>query len=440
MSRVKLNRRTLLKGMLGGAAVSIALPPLEIFLNTHGTAWADGAALPRRFGVFWWGNGVLPTRWIPTGEGVGSEWELSEQLAPFAPIKHKIAVVSGTEVKVPNVIPHTSGACGLLAGMEPLGEEGADTFSGPTIDQIIAAEVGGNTRFRSLQTAVDPGRDGVSWNGPFSENPAENSPHALFERLFGAGFTAPGEAFVVDPKLALRRSVLDVVTARTKALQSKLGSADKARLDQHLTSIRDIENRLVAMASDPPDLAACERLGVPADLDYDSDIVLRHHALTDLMVMALACDQTRVFTYAFSGAVNSWSYPGTSENHHSLTHNESGEQPEVHSIVVRIMEQYSYFLQAMDAVQEGDGTLLDNSLVLGSSEISYGKTHALDEMPLLIGGSACGALKSDIHYRSQGRESSSKVLLSAIRAMGIPRESWGTDDVYTVDGLGAIES
>jgi hypothetical protein len=438
MSRSKLDRRTVLKGLLGGAAVSIALPPLEAFFNSRGTAYADGGALPRRFGVFWWGNGVLPDRWVPIGEG--PDWQLSEQLVSFEPIKHKIAVVTGTGVRVPNLIPHTSGACGLLAGMAPLGEEGADTYSGPTIDQVIAAEIGGETRYRSLQVAADPRRDGISWNGPYSENPPETSPHTLFERLFGAGFTAPGEEHIVDPKLALRRSVLDAVGDRTLALQAKLGSTDRARLDQHLSAIRDLELRLARMEAEPPSLAACMRLDAPADLAYDDDIVLRHQTLTDLMVMALACDQTRAFTYAFSGSVNSWVYPGTSENHHSLTHNEAGEQPEVHSIVVRIMEQYSHFLQALDAVPEGEGTLLDNCVVLGSTEISLGKTHSLDDMPILLGGSACGALKTGIHYRSAGRESSSRVLLSIIRAMGIRRTSWGTEDSLTTEGLGAIES
>jgi hypothetical protein len=438
MSRLLLNRRTVLRGMLGGAAVNVALPPLEAFFNSRGTAYADGGALPRRFGVYWWGNGVHPNRWVPTGSG--TEWELSEQLAPFAPIKHKIAVVSGTEVRVPNTIPHTSGSCGLLAGMAPLGEEGADTFSGPTIDQVIAAEVGGETRFRSLQVAADPRRDGISWNGPYSENPPESSPHALFDRLFGTGFTAPGEEFVVDPKLALRRSVLDAVYDRTVELQGKLGSADRVRLDQHLSSIRDIEQRLARMQLEPPSLAACLRPEQPADLPFDDDLALRHQALTELMVMALACDQTRVFTYAFSGSVNSWVYPGTSENHHSLTHNEAGEQPEVHSIVLRIMEQYSYFLQALDAVPEGEGTLLDNMVVLGSTEISYGKTHSLSDMPILLGGSACGALRTGLHYPSVGRESSSRVLLSLIRAMGIRRTSWGAEDSLTTEGLGGIEA
>jgi hypothetical protein len=418
--------------------VTVGLPLLDIFLDGNGVALADGGALPRRFGLFWWGNGMLPDRWTPIGEG--ADWALSDQLLPLAPIKDKLTVVTGTEVRVPNIIPHTSGSCGFLAGQAPLGEEGDDTFSAPTIDQVIAAAIGGETRFRSLQTAADPGRDGVSWNGPYSENPPEISPHAFFERLFGEGFRAPGEDIAVDPKLALRRSVLDAVGERTRVLQSKLGSADRARLEQHLTSIRDIELRLARMASDPPNLAACARPSAPLEQDYDSDIALRHQALADLMVMALACDQTRVFTHTFSGAVNSWLYPGTEKNHHSLTHDEAGEQPQVHQIVLQIMGQLQYLLSAMNAVPEGDGTLLDNSVVLASSEISLGKTHALDEFPILLAGGACGALKTGIHYRSVTRENAGNVSLSLIRAMGINQATWGAEDVTTSDGLSAIEA
>ena len=154
---MKLSRRTVLRGLLGGTAITVGLPPLEAMLNSSGTAYADGGALPLRFGTWFWGNGMLPSLWTPTGEGEGDAWALSEQLSPLAPVKHLITVVTGMEVRVLNAIPHTSGAAGFLTGIEPIGEEGDHTFGGPTVDQVVAAEIGGDSRFRSLQTGARPG-------------------------------------------------------------------------------------------------------------------------------------------------------------------------------------------------------------------------------------------------------------------------------------------
>ena len=239
-----LDRRTLLRGMLGGTAVSIGLPLLECFLNTSGDALAAGGALPLRFGLFYWGNGVLPDFWNPTGEGDVDSFALSPQLKPLEPVKSKICVVSGTAVKMANVVPHMSGAAGILSGVPLIGTTDVDnTFGGPSIDQFIAAEIGGETRFRSLEFGVEP-REGLSFNGPYSKNPPEDSPHALFERVFGAGFREPGEDALLDPSIALRRSVLDVVMADANRIGKRVSASDRIRLEQHLDGIRELELRL----------------------------------------------------------------------------------------------------------------------------------------------------------------------------------------------------
>jgi hypothetical protein len=432
----RLSRRTLLRGVLGGAVVSIGLPPLDAFFDRNGRAYAATGVIPRRFGLFWWGNGNVPDVWAPTAGAEGLV--LSAQLAPLEAIKHKLAIVTGTGVRVPNTLPHFSGSAGFLTGMPPLGQENDHTYAGPTLDQAIAAEIGGETVYRSLQTAAVAGGT-VSFTGPYSSNPHEHSPHALFERVFGAGFTAPGEERVIDPKLALRRSVLDVVADQAKALQSRLGQSDIDRLEQHLSGIRDLELQLARMEADPPSLEACVRPDAPSDLLDLSTISARHRAVVDVLVMALACDQTRVFSHMFSEPVNNWLYSGSTEGHHQLTHNEAGDQPQVHAVVVQIMHELAYMLQALDAVPEGDGTLLDNTALLATSEVSLGKTHSVEDLPILIGGSACGALRTGLHYHSATRESASRVALSLIRAMGINRASWGADDAFTDEGLGAIE-
>lgn len=432
-----LTRRTMLRGLLGGAAVALGLPLFDAVLDGRGQARANGSLLPKRFGVWMWGNGVLPDRWNPTA--TGDDWPLSVTLAPLAAVKPKLTVVSGMSVRVPNLIPHFSGPAGLLTGLAPLGEEGNNTYAGPTLDQVIAAEIGGETRYRSLQTGVFPGV-GHSFNGPNNVNPPETSPHALFDRLFGAGFTAPGEERIVDPRLALRRSVLDAVGDQVVGLQGRLGTADRARLDQHLTGIRDLELRLARMEAEPPNLEACARPEAPpAEMTYE-DLSSRNRALADLMVMALACDQTRVFGHYLTLGVNNYVYPGTSSGHHQNTHDEADPQAQVEVALDQIIHELGYFLEALDAVPEGGETLLDHCVVLCTTDCSLGRTHSLDDYPIVLAGSANGALRTNHHYRSATRENASMLVLSLLRAMGLSRASWGVDDAQATSSLAAVEA
>jgi hypothetical protein len=437
-----VTRRTILKGLLGGSVVTVGLPALEVFLNANGTAWADGSLLPRRFGLFFWGNGNTPDKWVPALTGEGEAWALSEQLGGLGSIKEQLAVVTGTAVKVQNRVPHGSGAGGILSAAPLLIEGDGDTFAQPSIDQVIAAELGGETRFRSLEFGVhsDGGR---SFNGPHSQNPTEDSPHAMFERVFGAGFTAPGEEPIFDPTIGLRRSVLDAVMQDADRLKARVGTADKARLDQHLDGIRDLERRLARMEENPPDLAACVRPEAPPetfeDIEGRPQMSAMSRAHCDIVAMALACDQTRVFSHWFHHPVGNVLFPGAPDGHHNLTHDEPGDQPWVDAITRMCLDEYRYLVEALRGVQEGDGTLLDNCVVMGTSEISLGRTHSLDEMPILLAGSACGRLKTNIHHRSTTAESSTKVLLTVLRAMGLNRAEYGVDEAKVTDGLGAIE-
>jgi hypothetical protein len=426
--------------VLGGAAVAIGLPTLDLFLDSRGRALACGGVIPKRFGLFFWGNGIRPEKWVPSGEG--TDWILSEELAPLVNVKDHLTVVSGMAVKIPNVYPHTSGAAGLLTGRD-LKVDGSDTtYAGPTVDQLIAQSIGGNTVYQSLQTSASKG-NGLSYNGPHSWNPAEGSPIALFQRIFGGSFHAPGDSAPVDPTLALRQSVLDAVLSDANTLKGKVGAADKARLDEHMDNIRQIELRLAKLQEDPPQLDACAVPPSPLDdypdVDGRPQLTAVNQAMCDLIVMALACDQTRVFGHYFSDPVSDLLYTGTTAGHHDLTHNEADDQPQVNSITVQIMEGFAYLLEKMQSVQEGDTTLLDNSVVLGCSEVSLGQTHSINDMPIVLAGTACGKLKSGLHYRSYTQENASEVMLSLIRSMDIVAGSFGEDDGQATEGLSAIE-
>lgn len=444
-----IGRRTVLRGLLGGSAVALGLPALEAMMSPR--AFAVGGLFPKRFGLFFWGNGTLPgdpdkplenpDRWTPIGEGSGSAWTLSEQLAPLAAHKDVLAVVTGLSMKLPNTYPHGSGAAGILSGAV-LSKDSMDGFTAATVDQVIAAEIGTTTLFGSLQTAATDTL-GLSFSGENARNPAEFDPYALFQRLFGDTFVLPGGEGLVSPTLGLRRSVLDAVMNDVGALQPRLGAADKARLDQHLTGLRELEQRLAKLEEDPPDLASCDRPpepleAYPDDGDYPQ-IEERNAAMADMLAMALACDQTRTFAHFLTEPITNARYPGTTDGNHNLTHDEPNPQPQVNAITIQNMGHFARLISALRAVPEGAGTLLDSCAVLGTTETSYGRIHSKDNLAIVIAGSAGGKLVQDVHIHSPSQENVSKVMLTLIRSMDIVAGEWGTDAAHTTDGLSALE-
>jgi hypothetical protein len=433
-----LSRRSLLRGVFRGSAVALSLPFLELFLDRR--ALACGGAIPKRFGLYCWGNGNIPSRWTPTGSG--TDWELSEQLASLAPVKDLVTVVSGFSVKLTNAVPHSSGAAGLLSGapMQSVGDD--ETFSAPSVDNLVADEIGGDTLYRSLQTGAT-GVSGLSYTGPSSRNPPETDPYALYERLFGDTFREPGAEVEVDPTLGLRRSVLDAVMEDVAALQARVGAADKARLEAHLDGVRELEQRLARLEEDPPNLAACARADSPtadfSDVDGRPQISARSRAMVDLLALALACDQTRVFSHYLTDPVGDVLFPGASAGHHSLTHDEGGDQPEVHAITQQCVAEFAYLVEKFASIDEGDGSLLDNSVVLCCSEVSLGQTHSLDEMPLVYAGGCCGTLRTGYHLRSDSQDNASELMLTLMRAMDLSAPDFGVDEAWTEDTLTELE-
>ena len=436
-----LNRRTFLKGMLGGAAVAVGLPPLEAFMNVNGTAYAE-SAFPLRYGSFFWGNGVQSPYWVPSEEG--ADWTPTLQLQPLESLKSDVTILTGMEVKLSNILAHGTGAAGIFSGSEAIVHDDENwTFSSVSIDQILAQQIGGDTRFRSVELGVEPGVKGLSFNGVNSRNAAEYSPAALFERLFGAEFRAPGDEPIIDPKLSLRRSVLDAVMGDVGRLKQKLGTGDQWRLDQHLDAVRDLELRIARIEAAPPNLAACMKPEEPQampDIDGRPQMSARSRAMSDLATMAYACDMTRVLSYWYSDPLSNALYPNTTAGHHQLTHDEPGDMPQVQGIILSIMEDFRYFLDNLKSIPEGDGTLLDNCLILGSSDVSSPRTHQIDEFPLVLAGKAGGRIQTGFHYRSGTKENASMIPFSVLNAMGAPVSEFGVGEGKVTQGLGVIEA
>jgi hypothetical protein len=454
MKKLVLSRRHMLRGAAGGVLASIALPTLEAMLNSTGTAYAQGTPFPKRFGVFFWGNGVRLARWNPAATGAG--WQLSEQLAGLANVKDYVSVVSGMEIKTGNERGHHAGCVGILSGapmvtQDPGGAPFASTFSKPSIDQIAANHLKGTSRFRSLELGISrrvTTGEGttlryLSHNGPDNPNPPEYSPRNVFNRLFGAGFTAPGQAPPADPRLALRRSVLDAVLAEATTLHAKLGAADRQRLEQHMTGIRTLEQQIrsIEQATAPPP-SACKAPATPTDPTSErlTDIT---NVMAGLVAMALACDLTRVFSIQFSGSVGGTVYSevGATREHHGLTHDEAGDQPICNAINTFIVRKFATFLERLQQTTEGTGNLLDRCAILASSDVAEGQPHSLRDYPIIVAGRAGGALRfPGVHYRSTTRENTSKVLLTLLQSIDMPLTSFGTGGGLTSEVVGALRA
>jgi hypothetical protein len=453
MSRTRLSRRAMLRGAAGGVLTAIALPTLEAMLNSHGTAYAQGEPFPKRFGIFFWGNGVRLNRWNPAQ--TGADWQLSEELAPLIDVKPYVSVVSGMEIKTGNQRGHHAGCVGILSGapmlpQDPGGAPYASTFTQPSIDQVVASKLDAKTRFRSLELGVSrrvTTGEGttlryLSHNGPDNANAPEYSPRAVFTRLFGTGFTAPGQTPVVDPRLELRRSVLDVVRQDANALRLRLGASDRQRLEQHLESIRALENQIRLIENVAPPPSACRAPADPAEPAREQ-LTEVSDAMAGLLALSLACDQTRVFSIQFSGSVGGTLYSevGATREHHGLTHDEPGDQPTVHAISTFIMKKFATFLGKLKETTEGTGNVLDNCAILASSDTSEGQPHSLRDYPILVAGRAGQALKyPGVHYRSTTRENTSKVLLTLLQAMDIPVTEFGTEGGRTNEIVAALRA
>jgi hypothetical protein len=402
--------------------------------NANGTAYAQGAPLPRRLGIFFWGNGMKIAQWNPVD--TGPTWTPSPELAPLMPNKDYVSVVSGMSIKTPKVQGHHHGAASVLSGIPlvsqpPNGAPFRSTFAGPSFDQIAAASIGTMTKFKSLEIGISQrvnGNEGttlkyLSHNGPDLFNPPEYDAAKVFDRVFGM-FTPPstGGMPVVDVTRALRKSVLDAVSVDLRDLRTLVSASDKMRLDQHVANIQSIEKRLAMDVAAP---MACrvpvKPMAFPATGSKEP-LEERTKAMSDILALAFACDLTRVFSMMYSGPTAGtvfWQSMITA-GHHGLTHDEPMPQPQVHASTIFQMLCFNHLVTALRNVPEGAGNVLDNCAVLATSDVSDGQAHSTDEYPLLVAGKGGGFLKHPgVHYRSATKENVNEVVLSVLRAAGV---------------------
>lgn len=422
----KLTRRTVLRGALNGAAVSLSLPFLDCFLNEHGTALASGAALPPVFGSWFQNLGLNPGRWKP--DRVGAGFKNNVELQVLDPFRDRLNVISGAKYFLDGrpLETHVSGVQIATMGSLPLGT----TFD-PSLDTFIADAIGSKTRFRSVEISLTGGRQSLSRSKGGAINTSEPSPAALYARMFGADFRDPNATqFTPDPLVMARRSVLSSLTEERRQIMSRVGASDRARLDAYFTSVRQIEQQLDIALTAPSPIETCSvpTAGVQEEPGRTVAAVEKNNKLFGaLMAHAIACDQTRVFNINFG--TQGLRTPGGLRDWHSLTHEEPidpklGYQREVTWFINFATGTFAQFLAQLDGYREGSGTVLDRSLILWQTDHGYARTHTMDDLPILTVGRAGGRVKTGLHVVMNG-DPSTRVGLTVQQAMGVSVNSWG---------------
>lgn len=456
MKSTKLHRRTVLRGLVGGAIAAVGLPTLEAMLNTHGTAFADGSPLPVRLITWCFGNGVILNRWVPGGirtPVVGAGYPLSEELVPFANVKDYLNICSGFDNKCKYQITHHEGMT-IWSGhtMTDIGQ-GMGFFSnarGPSMDQVAAKAIGNLTTIPSLQlgciTQISQADYGTTMHNLSNKDhlqplPPIKNPQQAYLQI--AGLFVPPD----DPNKPSRLSVVDSVREDLKELKKRLGQADIKRMDAHIEAMAQLETKIKATAP------LCSLPPQPVETsDVTNGIRDINEAMADLTAFAFACDITRIVSYLFVGGASEAGFPeiGTSSQH-GLSHGhwtnalaagappyqESGSIEEMNQGVVYEMQMAAYFAEKLMATEDAaGGNLLDNTVMLVSSDCSEGFAHSLVDFPIAIVGKGGGRLKyPGEHFRVSNHRNASDVILSVLQAV-VPEatELGSTAPQYLVDG------
>lgn len=445
-----LNRRSFLRGMLNGAGVCVTIPILDRFLNGNGTAFADGVKLPIRFGTYFWGLGLTDTptggtRWVPNKTGVG--YEIMPELESLKPVKEKVSVFSGFRAigdGRANLV-HWSGHASILSGIAPAV---SGRFDGPSFDTKIADAIGASTRFKVIDVDASMSRQPVSYStrtgGTFAS--PETTPLSLYMRLFGQGFQDPNsDDWKPDPTIMLRQSVLSAVKDQRQALMAGAGKADQIKLDQYFTSVRDMENQLAIQLQKPERCESCVVPSQPKNAPRGAsvDVVNTNtKTMARLLAMGLACNQTRVFTFVHTAGSSETYLAGQTKIYHQITHDEPtdaqlGYQPETSKLAGFVMQGLGDFLAEMDAIQEGDGTLLDHSLIMAFSDTGYAKIHSIENIPMFLAGRAGGKHKAGQHIATKG-DSVTRVSLTAMQLVGAAVGEFGSGAMKTARPISEV--
>ena len=440
ITRKSLSRRTLLRG--SGAAISLPLLDAMIPAATASENSSAASKLLRRIGYIYMPMGFNPSQWIPSDDSLD---KLPPSLASLDPVKDQVTVLTGMDLQ--NAYPgsHATSNSAFLSAARAKRTESSDYYLGTTVDQIAARKIGHHTQLPSLEMSMDllktvgqcdngyacVYQNNLSWSSPTTPLPSEAHPRLVFETLFGEGGSTE------DRKAAIqeRASLLDSVTQEMKRLRKSLGSSDRNKVDEYLTSIREVERRIEAAEANVGDnpLPDLDRpVGVP--------VAYADHArlMFDLQRLAFQGDITRVTSFQLAREASTRTYPeiGVPEPHHPITHHGGNENKlkKVAKINQFHVSLFAEFLESLSQTPEADGTLLDHSLFLYGSGMGDPDKHDHTNLPILVAGGAAGKMRGGRHLRYEKPEPLANLHLTLLNKIGVPLESFADSD-GTVDDL-----
>jgi hypothetical protein len=429
ITKAHLSRRTFLRG----AGVTLALPLFESMIPAATLLGQTAAKARTRFGAIYFPHGAIMPLWTPAAEGAG--FELTPILQPLKPFQNQINIIS--DLRHANAYGsgatanHNRSAAAYLSGA--FAETGAQPSLGITVDQIAAQKIGQDTPMPSLELTIEEPslncgdglscsyRDTISWQGPHAPLPMQNNPQVVFERLFGDGNTAEQR----KTRRAQSISLLDSVVGEAASLQRKLPATDRTRLDQYLSDVREIERRVQKagqqLSDDLPVPAA--PTGVPRDIEEHIKLMY------DLQVLAWQAEITRVSTFLMCKELSGTTYPksGVRDAFHTLSHHSNVKENIERFAVLNTYHVglFAYFLEKLRATPDGDGTLLDHSLVLYGSGMSDGNKHNHTDLPVVLAGGASGHLKGGRHLRHPKNTPMANLLVAMLDTLDIPTDKFG---------------
>ncbi|HZE97617.1 MAG TPA: DUF1552 domain-containing protein [Planctomycetota bacterium] len=444
MSR-QISRRTVLRGL--GAAVALpaleAMAPLRVFAG-------DTPKPPLRMAFFSIPNGVNNTHWFP--KDVGADYVPPKTLASLAPVRNDLLVISGLahdKAKANGDGPgdHARSNATYLTGCQARKTDGRDIRAGVSVDQIAAEKNGSKTRLASLELGCEKGAmagncdsgyscaysSAISWKSPTLPMPKEINPRAVFTRLFGDPNQIAEDRDRVKQAL-YRRSVLDLVGEDARSLDKDLGLADHRKLEEYLEAVRSIEKQIQAAEKD--DARHLPAMEAPEGIPTDFPTYLR--LMMDLLVVAFQTDTTRISTFVMANEGSNRTFPWIEvrDGHHSLSHHGGNvdKTDKIQKIDQFYVEQFSYFVQKMKSVPEGDGTLLDNSMLVYGGAIGDGNRHNHNDLPILLAGKAQGTVTTGRHVRYERDTPLCNLFLSMLDRVGVEEKSFG-DGTGRLNGL-----
>ena len=434
MSRLRhLDRRTVLRGM----GTAIALPLLESMVPVRVRSGSQPAA-PVRMAVLFAPNGKHMPHWTPATEGPLDT--LPRIMQPLERVKSEILPVSGLALSTEGAEVCGGHSCSVgqfLTCVLPKRTLGKDIQAGVSVDQIAAKVIGKHTRFPSLELGCVPSlyagdcdsgyscvyTTHISWRTPASPLPKEIDPRALFDRLVGA--TATGDVAARGQRKKKAKSVLDLVLEDARALHGRLGTGDRQKLEEYLYAIRQIERRIQGTEVDrvPISSGVEKPVGIPRDRDAHIRLMM------DMIVLAFQMDATRVLTFMIGNGSDNRSFPqiGISDGHHNLSHHAGSKkkQGKLSKINRHYMTHLGYLLEKLRAVEEGEGTLLDHSMILYGCAFGDGNAHDHKDLPLIVAGRGGGTIKPGRHLRYEKGTPLANLYLNMLDRMGVPTEKLG---------------